>query len=89
MERHKAEHSNIVIESRKKLSASGVFEVTGFDETQIEAETAAGLLLIRGEKLHIDSFDAGSGELVMTGRVDGFVYTEKKPKQGLFSRILK
>ena len=40
--------SNVFLFSREKLTASGVLEVTGFDELQIEAKTEQGLLLIRG-----------------------------------------
>ena len=80
---------NLVLEARERLTASGVISVLGFDETQIEAETSAGLLLVRGENLHIDSFDTDTGELILSGRVDGLVYTEKKPKQGFFARLLK
>lgn len=78
---------NIIIEARKKLSASGVRSVTGFDDTQIEAETADGLLLIRGGELKIENFDAESGELSLSGRIDGMVYTQREPKKSLVSRI--
>jgi sporulation protein YabP len=88
MEQRKGK-GNIVLEAREKLTATGVSSVLGFDETQIEAETASGLLLVRGENLHIDSFDTDTGELMLSGRVDGLVYTERKPKQGFFARILK
>ena len=79
--------SNVFLFSREKLTASGVLEVTGFDELQIEAKTEQGLLLIRGHALHIESFDSESGE--MTGRVDGLVYTEREQKQSFLARLLK
>ena len=78
---------NIIIEARKRLSASGVVSVTGFDDTQIEADTAEGRLLIRGKDLNIENFDAGSGELLLGGRIDGMVYVAKEPKKSLAARI--
>ena len=81
--------SNVVLLAREKLTASGVYEVTGFDEMQIEAKTAQGLLLIRGSGLHIESFDAEGGELAMTGRVDGLVYTDREQKRGFLAGLLR
>ena len=81
--------SNVFLFSREKLTASGVLEVTGFDELQLEAKTEQGLLLIRGHALHIESFDSESGDLTMTGRVDGLVYTEREQKQSFLARLLK
>ena len=81
--------SNVVMLSRKQLSVSGVSTVTGFDDTQIEAETAAGLLLIRGQGLVIKNFDSESGDLSITGSIDGMVYGKKEQKRGFIARILK
>ncbi len=81
--------ADVTISSREKLVATGVSEVTGFDETQIEAQTAQGFLLVRGEGLHIDSFHAELGELTVSGRVDGMVYSERLQKRGFWAGLLK
>ncbi len=83
------ECSDVTVTSREKLTATGVCEVTGFDEMQIEAKTAQGLLLVRGNGLHIDSFDADVGELVMSGRIDGMVYCDREQKRGFWAGLLK
>ena len=83
------EKSDITVTSREKLTATGVYEVTGFDELQIEAKTAQGMLLVRGNGLHIDSFDADVGELVLSGRIDGMVYCDREPKRGFWAGLLK
>ena len=83
------EKSDITVTSREKLTATGVYEVTGFDELQIEAKTAQGMLLVRGNGLHIDSFDADVGELALSGRIDGMVYCDREPKRGFWAGLLK
>ncbi len=81
--------SNVVLLAREKMTASGVSEVCGFDEEQIEAKTGQGLLLVRGHGLHIERFDAESGELELTGRIDGLVYTKAAEKKRFWARVLK
>ncbi len=81
--------SNIVLTSRKNLSVSGVRDVAGYDDMQIEAETAQGLLFVRGKNLKIVSFDRAKGELELAGTVDGMVYGEKAEKRSMLSRLLK
>ncbi|MBR4940577.1 MAG: sporulation protein YabP [Clostridia bacterium] len=79
--------SNLVVTNRSSLSLSGVKEVLGYDEMQIEADTFQGMIFIRGAGLKIDSFDSERGELEICGRIDGFVYGEKTEKRSLLSRL--
>lgn len=81
--------SNIIIMSRKSVSITGVSRIAGFDDTQIEAETSVGLLLIRGNELLINDFDAENGELSLTGTINGMVYGKRETKRGFFARLLK
>lgn len=81
--------SNLVLLSRAKLEVSGVSEVTGFDETQIEAVTAAGFLLVRGSALKIEGFDADTGDLTLTGRVDGLVYCNREQKRSFLAKVFR
>ncbi len=81
--------SNVVMLSRRQMTISGVSQVTGFDDTQIELETSVGLLLIRGQELNIKTFDAESGDLSLTGMIDGMVYGKKEAKRGFFASLLK
>jgi sporulation protein YabP len=80
---------SLIIERRERIHASGVLSVTGFDDTQIEADTRDGLLLIRGSGLKIESFDVELGELELSGKLDGLVYTQRKQRRGLMERLLK
>ncbi|MBQ7791922.1 MAG: YabP/YqfC family sporulation protein [Clostridia bacterium] len=44
---------NIILESREKLSVSGVLDILTFDEDEITLETELGQLNIKGENLKV------------------------------------
>ncbi|MBQ1955892.1 MAG: YabP/YqfC family sporulation protein [Clostridia bacterium] len=79
--------SNIVLTNRSELSVSGVNDVSGYDEMQVEAETQNGLLFIRGSGLKIRGFNREKKELELSGRIDGLIYGVQTEKKNLFSRL--
>ena len=79
--------SNIVLTNRSELSVSGVNDVSGYDEMQVEAETQNGLLFIRGCGLKIRGFNREKKELELSGRIDGLIYGVQTEKKNLFSRL--
>ena len=81
--------SNIVLTNRKSLSISGVNDVSGYDEMQIEADTSNGLLFIRGRGLKIISFDREKRELELLGEIDGLLYGKKEEKRSLITRLFR
>lgn len=81
---------NIVLESREKMSVSGVEEVLEFDENEIVMETSMGCLIIRGEDLRIEKLNIETGDTVIEGLVSAIEYTDSKPGAGSFwSRVFK
>lgn len=78
---------NIIIESRGRLSVSGVLDVENFDENTINLSTTKGLLGIRGEGLHIDKLSLESGELSVDGTISGLSYSDRVEAGGFFSRL--
>lgn len=81
---------NIVMESRKKLTASSVKEVDRFDETNIVAFTSLGELTVSGENLHIGSFSKDIGELIVEGDINSISFADDiQPSGGFFSRIFR
>lgn len=70
---------NIILESRKRLSVSGVTEVMSFDEQEIVMRTALGELTVRGGELKVENLAVESGELTVSGRVDVLGYREAAP----------
>lgn len=79
----------LVLEGRKKLSVSGVEEVESFDENTIVMVTALGLLVVRGEDLHIEALSLEGGELKVTGDIDSLSYEDNDRQGGFFSRLFR
>lgn len=52
----------------------GVVNVDSFDNEEVVVETDAGILVIRGEQLHIKELNLESGTLQLTGQVDALEY---------------
>ena len=83
---------NIILESRKKLSISGVTDIESFNEELVLFQTALGALEIKGIDLHMNKLNLDSGEVVIEGDVFSLLYTEDEPhenKVGLFSRLFR
>ena len=81
---------NIVLESRKKLTASSVKEVDSFNEQNIVAFTSLGELTVTGANLHIGSFSTDTGELIVEGEICSVSYSDDvQSSGGFFSRIFR
>ena len=80
---------NMIIEDRKKFTLSGIKDVVSFDEQTVMLESVLGQLAIKGDGLHINSFDNETGDLSGVGKIHDLVYTAKNDNGGFFSRIFK
>lgn len=81
---------SIIIENRKKLNISGVKDVLSFDDETLLLDTALGRLTVKGEGLHIISFNTDNGSLTAEGRVHAAVYmSDGKSSGGFVSRLFR
>lgn len=81
---------NVIIESRKKLNISGVKDVSSFDDETILLDTVFGKMTVKGEGLHIESFNTVTGDIVANGKIHAVVYmSEVKNSGGFFSRLFR
>ncbi len=82
---------NLIMENRKKLSVSGVEDVESFNEEEIVLHTDMGVLVIRGEALHINKLSVEIGEVIIEGSVSGVEYVEAGRGKGgsILSRMFK
>lgn len=79
---------DVIIKARKKLEMSGVSDVVSYDEKEILAQIKGYGVTIEGEELKIERFNSDSGELVLSGSINGIFYFQKdltKKKKGLGS----
>lgn len=75
------------LDNREKLSVSGVREVESFDENAVVLHTARGVLIIRGNGLHLKTLSIDGGDIAVTGTVDALSYEEAQKAGGFFRRL--
>ncbi|MGE5483341.1 MAG: sporulation protein YabP [Bacteroidota bacterium] len=82
----------IVLRNRESLAIEGVTNVESFDDEEIILETVEGLLVIRGEGLHIKEFNVEKATLTMDGLVRSMEYANQPGQEkarGFFSRLFR
>lgn len=82
---------NLLIEDRTKITVTEVADVDSFNETSILVSLKSGGLVIKGQNLHLQLLNLEEGRVIITGAINGAVYTEKKEKQekSLLKKIFK
>lgn len=81
----------LTLKSRKELVMEGVQHVGSFDESEITLETNMGMLILKGEGLHITQLNLDTGTLSAEGFFNAAIFTEsrKGKGKGILNRILK
>lgn len=83
---------NIILESREKLTVTGVLDVLSFDDQIVIVETQLGLLTIKGEDLRINKLSIDSSEVVIEGEIYNLGYSEDntaKKNSSILGKIFK
>ncbi len=82
-----------MLTNRRTCNISGVCDVLSFDEKEVILETDQGMLMIRGEDLHVSRLTLDKGEVDIDGKVDSFTYSEMSgygsKGESLLSRLFK
>ena len=87
-ERNREMPHTVILEGREKLSISGVVDVQSFDEDQVLLETVRGMLVVRGQGLHVERLQLEAGELIVEGEVGCLEYDDSvQPRGGFFNRL--
>ena len=55
---------------------SGVADVLSFDLSEILLETDQGMLMIKGNDLHVNRLTLEKGEVDIEGKIDSLTYSE-------------
>ena len=76
----------LTLDSRSRLSVTGVLEVESFDETEILLTSTRGPLSIRGQGLRLQQLSIDGGQ-VLVDSVDAIVYEDDAPRGGFFARL--
>lgn len=82
----------IIIDNRESSIITGITDVISFDDQIVVSETSLGVLIIKGENLHISNLNLDSGDLTIFGEISSINYEEaakSKHKTAFFGRIFK
>lgn len=83
-----AQMHSILLEEREKLRVTGVSDVQSFDEEQVLLETVRGMLVVRGQGLHVERLQLEAGELIIQGEVGLLEYDDSvQPRGSLLRRL--
>lgn len=64
------------INGRKTAQITGVNDVLSFDAGEVLLSTEQGILMIRGQELHVNRLSLEKGEVDIDGRVDSLTYSD-------------
>lgn len=87
-ERNREMPHTVILEGREKLSISGVVDVQSFDEDQVLLETVRGMLVVRGQGLHVERWQLEAGELLWRARLAAWNMTTAYSRAAVFSARL-
>ena len=88
---HGLRHS-LQIDRRESITVTGIIDVISFDEESVISETEMGIVIIKGANLHVKRISLDSGELVVTGEIDGVNYENSSggsKTKSLFGKLFK
>lgn len=83
----------ITLNSRKHGAVTGVSDVLAFDLNEVLLETTQGMLMIKGNDLHVKRLSLEKGEVDIEGNIDSFLYSEisgnNKQQESLLGRLFR
>ncbi len=66
----------VTMTNRRSCIIGGVSDVLSFDIHEILLETEQGMLMIKGDDLHVSRLTLEKGEVDIDGRIDSFTYSD-------------
>ncbi|HHV56100.1 MAG TPA: sporulation protein YabP [Firmicutes bacterium] len=82
----------LALRNRESLSIEGVTNVESFDDEEVALETTEGILVVRGEGLHIREFNIEKATLSVNGLIRSLEYVTQggEPKaRGFLARLFR
>ena len=77
-----------VLTDRGFCGITGVCDVLSFDAAEVLLETEQGMLMIKGEQLHVSRLMLYKGEVDVDGRIDSLTYSESTGPGGKGESLL-
>ena len=81
------------INDRRTVIITGVNDVLSFDSAEVLLQTEQGVLMIRGEDLHVNRLTLEKGEVDIDGKINSFTYSDdsaiSKSEESILGRLFK
>lgn len=88
-ERQRITPHKVTLTARNTALITGVLDVLSFDPNEVLLETDLGMLMIRGEELHVNRLNLEKGEVDVDGKTDSLVYSERSAHKKDGESLLK
>ena len=92
-EKQKIAAHKVTLTARNIALITGVLDVLSFDPNEVLLETELGMLMIRGEELHVNRLNLEKGEVDIDGKTDSLIYSErnmnKKEGESLLKKLFR
>ena len=83
----------LTIDRRERAVVTGMLDVISFDEETVIAETEMGILVLRGNNLHVSRLNLDNGELDLDGEIMSVAYEDSpgvgKAKGSFFGKLFR
>lgn len=83
----------VTLMNRQTCTIAGVADVLSFDVGEVLLETDQGMLMIKGNDLHVSRLTLEKGEVDVDGKIDSLTYSEHVSMGGkaesLFTRLFR
>ena len=83
----------ISLSNRRTCTINGVSDVLSFDIHEVLLETEQGMLMIKGNDLHVNRLTLDKGEVDIEGRIDSLTYSDAQvagqKSESLLSRLFR
>ncbi|MCH5339830.1 MAG: sporulation protein YabP [Acetatifactor sp.] len=83
----------VTMTNRRSCAINGVNDVLSFDEHEILLETEQGMLMLKGDDLHVNRLTLDKGEVDVDGKIDSFTYSDVsaggKKNESLLSKLFR
>lgn len=80
---------SLTINNRENFEASGITDVLSYDDETIVADSQKGILIVRGNGLHILSLDLQRGNLSAEGNITSLSYDNNTNRSSIWSKLFK
>lgn len=66
----------VTMTNRRTCNITGVNDVLSFDIHEILLETEQGMMMIKGDELHVNRLTLDKGEVDIDGKIDSITYSD-------------